>query len=126
MRERVLVNDRRLVIGLVGVCGSGKSTLAAGLAQHGIAVRQIAQEHSYVPHMWQRIAKPDILICLEASYPVTLQRKPFHWTEQEYQQQVARLRHARQHADLRIDTDALNAGQVLERALEFLKGRLLS
>ncbi len=114
------MSERGRVIGLVGVCGSGKSTLAAGLAQHGIAVRQIAQEHSYVPHMWQCIAQPDVLILLEASYPVTLQRKPFHWEEKEYQQQMQRLRHARQHADLCIDTDTLNAGQVLAQVLEFL------
>ena len=57
------------LIGVVGPCGSGKSTLIAGLEKHGYACRHIAQEHSYVPAMWQIITKPDVLIYLHASFP---------------------------------------------------------
>jgi deoxyadenosine/deoxycytidine kinase len=109
-----------LKIGLVGVCGSGKTTLTNKLKPLGFDVRQIAQEHSYVPDMWQRLANPDVLIFLQASFPTTLQRKPFKWTEKEYQEQLRRLKHADEHANLHIDTDRLTPHEVLETALAFI------
>jgi hypothetical protein len=83
-------------------------------------VRQIAQEHSYTPDMWRRISSPEILIFLEVSYPVTLARTPFRWSEHEYREQLHRLRHAYEHADLRVSTDSLTPDEVLETVLEFL------
>src|SRR5512135_2511837 len=109
-----------LKIGVVGPCASGKSTLIAGLQSNGFTPRHIAQEHSYVPDMWQRLTQPDILIFLDATYPVTVQRRKLDWTAEEYAEQQHRLRHARQHADLYIDTDKLTPGQVLEAVLKFL------
>ncbi|HIE57819.1 MAG TPA: hypothetical protein EYP88_06280 [Anaerolineales bacterium] len=107
-------------IGLVGPCGAGKTTLAQQLRPLGVDVRQIAQEHSYTPDMWQRISKPDILIFLDVSYPVTLKRKSFQWSEADYQEQRHRLRHARQHADFYLNTDPLTPDEVLSAVLEFL------
>ncbi|MBN1666583.1 MAG: hypothetical protein JW862_05825 [Anaerolineales bacterium] len=108
------------LIGLVGICGSGKTTLAEPLMQAGYPVRQIAQEHSHTPDMWQRLTNPDLLIYLHVSYPISMQRKHFHWLESEYQEQARRLAHARQHADLVIDTDPLNPAEVLQQVLDFL------
>jgi deoxyadenosine/deoxycytidine kinase len=110
-----------MLIGVVGVCGAGKSSLVAGLQQHGFAVRHIAQEHSYVPDMWKRLTNPDILIYLEVSYPNTIARRKLDWTYQEYAEQLHRLRHARQHANLRIDTNLLTLQQVLDTALIYIK-----
>ena len=110
-----------LRVGLVGVCGSGKTTLTNGLKPYSFTVRQIAQEHSYVPDMWQRLANPDVLIFLEASYLITKQRKTFDWSEKDYQKQLHRLRHANQHADLHIDTDNLTPEEVREIVLIFLQ-----
>ena len=107
-------------IGLVGPCGAGKTTLAKRLKARGFEVRQIAQEHSYTPDMWRRISNPDVLIFLEVSYPVTLARKPFQWSEADYQEQLHRLRHAYKHADLHINTDPLTPDEVLEAVLTFL------
>jgi len=107
-------------IGLVGVCGSGKTTLTNGLKPYGFNVRQIAQEHSYVPDMWKRLVDPDVLIYLEASYPITTQRKPFTWREKEYNEQLRRLAHAKLHADLHLDTDNLTPEEVLSKVLVFL------
>lgn len=108
------------LIGVVGPCGSGKSTLIAGLEQNGYPCRHIAQEHSYVPAMWQIIAKPDILIYLHASYPVSTTRRQLNWQPKEYDEQLRRLAHAREHAHIFIDTDTLTPSQVLERALDSL------
>ncbi len=71
--------------------------------------------------MWQIISKPDLLIYLGASFPVSTARRRLVWQEREYQEQLRRLSHAREHAHLIIDTDGLTPEQVLETALEFLK-----
>lgn len=112
---------RNLLIGIVGPCAAGKTTLIANLKEHGYNARHIAQEHSYVPDMWQRLTRPDVLIYLDVSYPQTLLRRRLNWSEAEYQEQVHRLRHAREHADLYIHTDALTPQQVLQAVLEFLQ-----
>jgi deoxyadenosine/deoxycytidine kinase len=109
------------VIGIVGPCAAGKSTLVSALIKYGYPqVRHIAQEHSYVPYMWQRIAKPDLLIFLDVSYPLTLSRRKMNWTEAEYAEQIFRLRHARQHANLIIQTDNLPPSEVLHQVITFL------
>jgi ABC-type cobalamin/Fe3+-siderophores transport system ATPase subunit len=110
------------LVGVVGPCGSGKSTLIAGLEKYGYACRHIAQEHSHVQAMWQVISRPDFLIYLGASFPVSTARRRLDWQEKDYQEQLRRLSHARQHAHLFIDTDHLTPDQVLEKALEFLQG----
>jgi ABC-type Mn2+/Zn2+ transport system ATPase subunit len=108
------------IIGVVGVCGSGKSSLVDGLAAHGYIVRHIAQEHSYVPDMWQRLTNPAILIYLQVSYANTLKRKNFRWTEQEYQEQIRRIQHAIDHADIIIKTDQYSPDEILQIVLDQL------
>jgi hypothetical protein len=110
------------LVGVVGVCGSGKSTLIAGLVERGYTCRHIAQEHSYVPRMWKVITNPDFLIYLSASFGVCTARRRLNWNQADYDEQLRRLAHARQHADLSIDTDTHTPAQVLERALDFLEG----
>jgi len=113
----------KLRIGIVGPCGSGKSTLLAGLEGHGYDCRHIAQEHSYVQAMWQIIARPQLLIYLHASFAVSTARGQLNWQEKDYEEQLRRLAHAREHAHLRIETDDLTPEQVLQRALEFLSNK---
>jgi len=110
----------KLLVGVVGPCGAGKSTLIAGLERHGYRCRHIAQEHSYVPAMWQIISKPDILIYLGASFPVSTRRRKLDWQEKDYQEQLRRLDHAREHAHLVVNTDDMTPAQVLQTTLVFL------
>ena len=108
------------LIGLVGPCGAGKTTLLAGLTRLGYRTRHIAQEHSYVKDMWLRLTHPDILVFLDASWAVTCRRRKLDWTEAEWQEQQRRLSHARENADLYLDTDHLSIDEVLERVVDFI------
>jgi len=110
----------RTEIGVVGPCAAGKTTLTAALKKHGISAKPIAQEHSYVPDMWRRVTNPRWLIFLDASYPVTVQRRRLDWSYREYEEEQHRLRHARQHADLVIYTDSMTPSDVLVAVVRFL------
>jgi deoxyadenosine/deoxycytidine kinase len=101
-------------IAIVGPCAAGKTTLAHGLQSRGLGARQIAQEHSYVQTMWQRLTQPDVLIYLDASYQACTLRKHLDWTEAEYAEQQRRLAHAREHCDIYIDSTDLSPEEVLE------------
>jgi deoxyadenosine/deoxycytidine kinase len=109
-----------MVIGVVGPCGAGKSSLVVGLRDEGYQVRHIAQEHSYVPDMWKRLTNPDILVYLDVSYENTILRRRLDWTYAEYNEQLHRLRHARQHADVLIDTNVLSVHEVRAAVLSFI------
>jgi deoxyadenosine/deoxycytidine kinase len=108
------------LIGIVGPCGSGKSTLAARLAARGMICRPIAQEHSYVPAMWQRLTKPDLLVYLQASFETCTSRRQLNWDLGEYEEQIRRLKHAFEHADLRVETDRLTPDEVVRAVLQGL------
>src|SRR3990172_13051725 len=107
--------SKSFLIGVVGPCGSGKSTLIMGLKKYGYICRHIAQEHSYVQAMWQIITKPDILIYLNASFPVSTARLKLNWQKKDHDEQLRRLHHARGHANLLINTDDLTPEQVLQK-----------
>lgn len=111
-------------IGIVGPCGAGKSTLASQLAPLGYHVRQIAQEHSYVPDMWQRIGRVDILIYLTVSFENTVIRRQLNWRITDYEEQLRRLQHAYAHADCIIDTNSLRPDEVSELVMQFLNQRI--
>ena len=114
------MSQKDLKIGVVGPCAAGKTTLINGLLDHGYNAKQIAQEHSYVQDMWERMTHPDILIYLDVSYSYTMKRRNFNWSIQEYNTQVDRLRHAREHADIHINTDSLSPQDVLDLVMNFL------
>jgi ABC-type glutathione transport system ATPase component len=116
-------SSSKLLIGVVGPCGAGKSTLTASLTSLGYRTRHIAQEHSYVRDMWQRLTNPDILVFLEASWLTTCKRRNLNWTEAEWQEQEWRLSHAREHADLYLNTDEMSIEQVLARVVGFVEKR---
>ena len=113
--------NKSLLLGLVGVCASGKTTLGTRLKARGYQVKHIAQEHSFVKDMWQRISNPDLLVFLDVSYEVAMRRRHLNWTQADYNEQQRRLAHAREHADLYIQTDTLDAAEVEAKVLAFLK-----
>ena len=110
-----------LRVAVVGPCASGKSTLTAALRAAGYEARMPAQEHSYVADMWRRLVDPDVLIYLDITYEALLARRP-HFGEPEYlAREKARLRHARAHADLVVDTSQLTADEVRAVVMSFLR-----
>jgi dienelactone hydrolase len=111
------VDPRHVVI--VGVCSSGKSTLKQHLRERGYLARTCAQEHSGVPHLWQRLS-PDILIYLDASLPTIRRRGRTRWQQGNLEAERERLAHARTHCDLYVHTDGLSPHDVVSRALTFL------
>ena len=107
-------------IAIVGPCAAGKSSLARGLAEHGIRAKQVVQEHSFVPEMWQVIAQPDFLIYLDASFQACSQRKNLNWQRRDYDEQLIRLAHARENCDLLVQTDGQSEAAILEDVLNKL------
>lgn len=114
-----VMSSTKPFIGVVGPCKSGKSTLVRGLQQAGYEAIQIAQEHSFAPSMWQQIAHPDVLIYLHCDYQTTVARG-LNWLRSEYEDQLPRLAHARENADLKIATDEHEPAEVLRQVLKFL------
>ncbi len=112
------------LVKIVGVSAAGKSTLVAGLRGLGYNARPVAQEHSQVPDMWQRIRPPNWLIFLDADLAAQGERRPdVSWDEPWRLTELERLAHARTHADLVIDTSLLSPESVLDRAVSFLRVR---
>ena len=109
------------LVKVAGVSAAGKTTLVAALRQLGYNARPVAQEHSEVPDMWQRIRPPQWLLFLDADLPAQGARRPdVNWSEPWRRTELERLKHARGHADLLIDTSSLTANGVLRQAVRFL------
>lgn len=115
--------ESRPLIAVVGPCASGKSLLVRALRERGYNAREVVQEHSYVPTMWQRVTQPDLLVYLDVSSDAARSRLPTYLGTDWWDQLARRLSHARRHADLYIQTDDLTPQGVLARALRFLERR---
>jgi deoxyadenosine/deoxycytidine kinase len=109
---------------VVGPCASGKTVLAARLQQLGYDASAAAQDHSYVPDMWQRLNPPDLLVYLDVTLEEVRQRgrSGMGWDKDYLEEQHYRLRHARAHCHLYLLTDGLTEETVLQRVLGFLRG----
>ena len=110
-------------IKVVGPCASGKSVLAAALRELGYDAHSAAQDHSYVPDMWQQLNPPDLLIYLDVTLQVAHQRgrTGTGWDQAYLDEQHHRLRHARTYCDLYLATDGLSREQVLAQVLGYLQ-----
>ena len=112
-----------LRVAVVGACAAGKSTLVSALRQAGYEARHVAQEHSYVPAMWQRISRPDVLVYLDVDHKSIAVRRPgLDFSVADLAEQNRRLAHARQNCDLYVNTSDLEPAEVQERCLSFLEG----
>lgn len=114
-----------LRVAVVGACAAGKSTLVAALREAGFDARHVAQEHSYVPEMWKRVSRPDVLVYLDVDYESIRARRPrMRFQQADLAVQKRRLDHARQHSDLYVDTRELSPAEVETLALSYLENAL--
>lgn len=112
----------RIRIAVVGPCVSGKTELVTALRAAGYEARHVAQEHSYVAEMWQRISKPDVLIYLDVDHATAKARRPYiDYGPERLREQGKRLAHARAHCDLYVDTSALSREEVRQLVFRFLE-----
>jgi hypothetical protein len=124
MASKAVPAEPAIRIAVVGPCASGKSTLIKALRAAGFEARHTAQEHSYVPAMWQRISKPDVLIYLDVSYEAARTRRPtLDGGPERLAVQHQRLAHARQHCHFYLDTSHLTPQQVQDYVFRFLERR---
>ncbi len=119
--ERPLQPTQGQRVAVVGPCGAGKSRLVAALRERGVSAREVAQEHSYAPAMWQQLTRPDRLIFLDVSREVAGERLGREMPLWLWEAMMTRLAHARAHADLVVQTDGLSPERVLDVVLECLK-----
>jgi chloramphenicol 3-O-phosphotransferase len=113
-------SPRPLRVAVVGPSAAGKSTLVKALREARVDARHVAQEHSYVPDMWQRISRPDVLVYLDMSDAAAQARRQGTWSEGRHAAEVERLSHARAHCDLYVDTSPLTPEEVRARVMDFL------
>lgn len=124
MAQPSLDPERYPLIKVVGISGSGKSTLVHSLRQAGYNARPVSQEHSGVSDLWAQFDRPIVLIYLYLDFSGQVRRRPdVSWTTDALVEEEARLVHARDHADVRIDTSDLSAHIVLKVALAYLRHR---
>jgi hypothetical protein len=112
------------LIKIAGISASGKSTLVKNLRQGGYDARPVSQEHSQTPDMWRRIRPPARLIYLHIDLATQRERRPdVTWDEAWLQIEEDRLAHARQHADLILDTRGLSAQEAFLETRAYLQSQ---
>lgn len=107
-------------VAVVGVCAAGKTALVDALRTRGYDAHSCAQEHSFVPDMWQRLSRPEVLIYLDASLNAIRRRGRSGFDSAYLEEQRRRLAHARSHSQIYLDTDELSLLQVLDRVIRRL------
>ena len=116
------ISDPLPLIKVVGISAAGKSTLIRGLRNLGYDAHPISQEHSGMPDLWRQYGEPTVLIFLEIDLAGQQARRPdVAWTAKALHEEQLRLKHARDHAQLRISTSQMEPAQVLKLALTFLQ-----
>jgi hypothetical protein len=114
MSNRPKIDESPRVV-VVGPDAAGKTELTKRLRTLGYNARSCAQDHSYVPDMWQRISKPDFLVYLDAQLETIARRRTIDWGQKRLDKLNARLAHARAHCNLYLPTDDLEPPEVVDR-----------
>ncbi|HAJ35604.1 MAG TPA: hypothetical protein DCL15_07910 [Chloroflexi bacterium] len=121
-----LMTEKLPLIKVVGVSASGKSTLVSWLRAAGWNARPVSQEHSDVQDLWKQFGFPQVLIFLDNDLSGQRARRPdVSWDAQNLEAERRRLRHAYEHADLRLNTSTLSVEQVREVVAAFLGARAI-
>ncbi len=106
---------------VVGPCGAGKTTLATALRGAGYGVRAVAQEHSIIRELWRHGGEAAALIFLDATPGIISIRRGHDFPLWLYHEQLARLKNAREHATMILDTTALSSAEVRAAVIAHLQ-----
>jgi hypothetical protein len=117
-RQRFAIAAAPRVV-VVGHCASGKSTLVDYLRSDGIDAVASGQEHSEIPELWRR-SNADLLIYLDVDLETIQKRRGGGWPKMIFDLQEARLRSAREAADLVIDASRHRADEVFMRSRAYV------
>lgn len=104
-------------VAVVGHCSSGKSTIVDRLRECGFDAYAVSQEHSIILRLWDH-QHPDALVYLHVDYKTVQQRRGTNWPRWIYDAQVERLRDAREHATIVLDTGDLSLDETVERIID--------
>lgn len=107
-------------VAVVGVCGSGKTTIVGRLRERGYEAYVVGQEHSVIPDLWNHL-QPDRVVYLHASLGTVRERRGQDWPSWIYQLQEQRLRGAREHSHVIVDTGSLSVEETVERVVDALR-----
>jgi len=109
-------------IAVVGPCSSGKSTIVGRLREYGVDAYAVSQEHSIIPRLWDH-QQPDALVYLHVEYRTIQLRRGAAWPRWIYDAQIERLRDAREHASIALDTGELTPDETVNRIIEAIGQR---
>jgi hypothetical protein len=107
-------------IAVVGICAAGKTALVDALRARGYDARSCAQEHAFVPDMWQRLSRPQVMVYLDASLDAIRRRRRIDYGAGYVQEQRRRLAHARSHCQIYLHTDELSLTEVFDQIIRYL------
>ncbi len=107
--------DRLPRVVVVGPDAAGKTELVGRLRAWGYNAYSCAQDHSYVPDLWRRLARPDFLIYRDVRLETIARRRAIDWGQERLDELNARLAHARAHCDFYLPTDELALSDVVDR-----------
>lgn len=106
-------------LAVVGTCASGKSTIVQDLRRLGYDAFVVSQEHSVVRELWNH-QEPDMLVYLQADYRTVQERRGQSWPRWIYDVQIERLRDARKHARIIVDTGEFTIEETIERIVSMI------
>jgi deoxyadenosine/deoxycytidine kinase len=109
-------------VAIVGVCTSGKTTVAAALKEMGYDAYAVSQEHSAVRKLWE-LRSPDFLVYLDCDLDAVRRRRAVYWGQEMLERQRLRLKDAREHSDLFVDTSNRLREETIEIVERALKAR---
>jgi adenylate kinase family enzyme len=106
-------------VAVVGPCSSGKSTIVERLSQRGVDAYAVSQEHSIIRRLWDH-QRPDALVYLHVRYETIQRRRGAAWPRWIYDAQIERLRDAREHAAVVLDTGEISVDETISRIMDAL------
>lgn len=109
-------------IAMVGTCASGKTTIATELRLRGHDAYVVSQEHSIVRNLWNH-QQPQLVVLLDVDFDTVRRRRGGSWPRWLFDLQQERLKHARQNADLVLNSSHLTVDEIVASITSLIERR---